>query len=141
MWVGGLVNLVGLELPAHRRPPAPHIWPVCLPEKSVRAGSGTLTHLIWDKNVTKWVAINAPELPRAPNCTEFGAVWGVFVLCRHHTVSLWQTHRFSVWEAHSPDMRAGGGGGARATPTPLGSPIPMPTHKITILRCREMMPN
>ena len=42
-------------------------------EKSERAGSGTLTHPNRDKIFTKWVAINAPELPRAGFCTEFRA--------------------------------------------------------------------
>ena len=52
----------------------------------------------------------------------------IYLLYRHHTVSLWQTHSVSVWKTHRPDVRAGGGGGgSRATPTPLGSPIP-PTH-------------
>ena len=32
---GGLVNLVGLELPAHRRRRRPHIWIVCLPHRDI----------------------------------------------------------------------------------------------------------
>ena len=48
----------------------------------------------------------------------------IYLLYRHHTVSLWQTHSVSVWETHSPGAgRAAGGGragGSRATPTPLG---------------------
>ena len=50
----------------------------------------------------------------------------IYLLYRHHTVSLWQTHSVSVWKCQMCG-RAGGGGGSRATPTPLGSPIP-PSH-------------
>ena len=59
----------------------PHRDTVCLPQrdivsasdKSVRARPGTLMPPDWDKILTKWVAINAPELPGTAFCTEFRA--------------------------------------------------------------------
>ena len=53
---GGLVNPVGLELPANRRRRRPRTSG----REGVRAGPGTI---IRDKILMKWVAINAPELP------------------------------------------------------------------------------
>ena len=42
---------------ANRPPPAAR-------HKGVRAGPGTIIHPSRDKILMKWVAINAPELPR-----------------------------------------------------------------------------
>ena len=58
----------------------------------------------------------------------------IYLLYRHHTVSLWQTHSVSVWKTRRPDVRAVVREYSGATPSPPSTHSHTPD--IATLRCR-----